>query len=337
MRQFLNVFFLLMLVNVPTLAQDALDLPAPLYVLLNEGRVQRYGRGAEGISLVTPEEVFIVDFGVSPNGSWLAYRTETDLIVQDIADGTTRTIDSGSAGAPSVRGQGETVAWSPAGDAIAVTSETGARVYLSTLVAPPDSVVGMAYNAVELTEGAFLQVMWSPDGGFLAAEAAGNIWWIYRREANTLALHSVIIEAAGAAFVNNNEIVFAPLAGGLSLMNLTNANAQTTLLDDTWSYRLPYLLPDGMLAVFGRQKVDTEIAENQGRLLGLTAGVAEIAYLSEVPLMLDNLRWATGGDWLVTFEGGVFSLIDPLTGTTFALPVTGAVAYTWGPLPATSE
>lgn len=334
MRRLLLIFILSLSLTVPMLAQDAVDLPAALYVLLNEGRIQRYGQGAEGISLVTPEDEFIVDFGVAPNGSWLAYRTETDLILRDIRDDSSLSVASGDAGAPPVRGRGETIAWSPDGDALAVTTDYGARVYFSTLVTVPDALAGIAFNEVDLREGAFVQVLWSPDGGFLAAEASENVWWIYRREGSALVLHSAIIAAVDAAFVNSSEIVFVPTTGGLTLMNLAQANTQTILLDDTWNYHLPYLLPDGMLAVFGRQKVDVTLAENQGRLLGLTPGVAEISYLSEVPVTLDDARWAPGGEWLVTFADGVFTLTNPVTGATFALPVTGAVAYTWGPVTA---
>jgi hypothetical protein len=332
MRRVLITFILILIFTLPAFAQDGLDLPAPLYVLLNEGQIQRYGLGAEGISTVTPDDVFVLDFGIAANGNWLAYRTETEMVVLDVRDNNSRVIDSDSAGVPPVRGVGETVAWSPSGDAIAVTTDYGGRVYLSTLVATPESVAGMAFNAVDLREGAFEQVMWSPDGNYLAAEAADNVWWVYRRDSGTLVLHSAIVSAVGATFVSNIELVFAPETGGLILMNLAQTNAQTILLDDTWTYRLPYLLPDGMLAVFGRQKTDSELAENQGRLLGLSAGVAEISYLSEAPVTLDDARWAPGGEWLVSFTDGVFSLADPLTGTSFALPVTGAVTYTWGPI-----
>lgn len=331
MRRLLLAFFLLLLWVVPVRGQDALDLPAPLYVLLNEGIVQRYGRGAEGISVVTPEDRFALDFGISPSGDWLAYRTETDLIARNLTTSDERVIASGGAGMPPVRGKGETVAWSPTGDAIAVTTDTGGRVYLGIATA-----TDLSPTVVDLLEGAFSQLLWSPDGRYLAAEAADNVWWIYRRDAGTMVLSSAIVSAVGAAFVNDTELIFAPANGSLILMNLANANAQTLLLDDTWTYNLPYLLPDGMLAVFGRQKVDVELETNQGWLLGLKPGVAEITYLSEVPIILDHLRWAPGGDWLVSLSGGVFSLVDPLTGQTFTLPIAGAVAYTWGPLPSGS-
>src|SRR5690606_32042776 len=97
---------------------DALDLPAALFVLTNEGRVDRYGLGSEGIRAVTPQSAFVLDFGVAPDGDWLAYRTETLLALRRVSNGEGVTLDEGGASVPSVRGQGDTIAWSPGGDAI---------------------------------------------------------------------------------------------------------------------------------------------------------------------------------------------------------------------------
>ena len=68
--------FALLLIAGPLLAQDGLNLPSALYVLTAEGRVDRYGLGAEGVRMITPEDEFVIDFGVAPDGNWLAYRTE---------------------------------------------------------------------------------------------------------------------------------------------------------------------------------------------------------------------------------------------------------------------
>src|SRR5690606_29733469 len=49
-----------------------------------------------------------------------------------------------------------------------------------------------------------------------------------------------------------------------------------------------------------------------------------------VAVDLSNTRWAPGGDLLLKFETGTVSLVLPMTGDGFALPVTNAVAYNWG-------
>ena len=160
-------------------------------------------------------------------------------------------LDGALAGVPSLRGRGETVAWSPKGDALAVTTLDGGRVYLNS----ENDLLGNApFEAVPLTEAAMLQFIWSPDGHYLAGEAENNIWWIYRREGQRMILHSAIPSSYGLAWYNNDEVVFAPGEGGLYLINLAQANAQTVLLDDTWTYQLPFMMPDGAIRVYGRQQ-----------------------------------------------------------------------------------
>jgi hypothetical protein len=335
-RIFLIVLSLLLTITViPVQAQgDALDLPAALYILTSEGFVQRYGRGTEGISTVTPEGEFVVDFGAAPDDNWMAYRTESALMLVDRAGGEPVLVESDLADVPPVRGKGDTIAWSPLGDAIAVTTQAGARVYFGT--GEGESPGEWTFTAVDLNEGqfgAFVQVMWSPDGRYMAAGTEDHIWWIYRRENQNMLLTSAITSSMGLAWVNISEIVFAPAEGGLILMNLDQSNLQTTLLDATWNYSLPYLLPDGVLAVFGRQKTDAEMEEGTGRLIGLKAQVAEILTLGQAAVNLSDLRWAPGGGLMTSFQSGVFSVVNPVTGEGFALPISAAVAYSWGALP----
>ena len=71
----------LLLFIMPTSAQDGIDLPADLYLLLNEGIVQRVGLGRSGIAQVTPDDVFVLDFAVAPDDNWLAYRTQDGIML----------------------------------------------------------------------------------------------------------------------------------------------------------------------------------------------------------------------------------------------------------------
>src|SRR5690606_21537095 len=114
---------------------------------------------------------------------------------------------------------GETIVWSPNGDAIAYTTTYGARVTFDT---------GTASTFVDLREGMFKGLSWSPGGRFLAAEGAplenaaptlDSVWWIYRRDGYALNLTSLITSSIGTAWVSDSEIVFAPAEGGLRLMN----------------------------------------------------------------------------------------------------------------------
>ncbi len=308
----------------PASAQDGLNLPADLYVLLNNGQVQRYGVGASGVDNLTPEGLFVVDFGIDSLGERLAFRTETGLFAMNLGiDGEPIPLEGATADVPAYRGAGETMMWSPTGDAIAYTTTYGARVFFNT---------GTTAAFVDLREGIFKGLSWSPGGRFLAAEAEQNIWWIYRREGYALSLSSVITSSIGTAWISDSEVVFAPAEGSLRLMNLDQANAQAVLLDESVIYRLPFLDANDALVFFGRDPADPNTPDGYGRLLRLGRGAQQLETIGQVPIALNGLRWAPGGTLLVAFQGGVIALYDPSTGLGFPLPITDVVAYTWGPV-----
>ncbi len=309
---------------------DGFDLPTEFYVLTNEGQIDRYGLGADGIRTVTPEGAFAIDFGVAPDGEWVAYRTEDALLLSNVSTGAEQTLDDSAASVPTLRGQGKTIAWSPSGNALATTTLEGGRVYFTVDNTPLNS--GAEVTALNLTEGVFYQFVWSPTGRFLAGEVADNVWWIYRREDTNLVLSSAILSSQGLTWASSFEAVFAPAEGGLLIMNMDAANAQTALLDNSWTYSLPVLAEDGFLKFFGRQQEDPLISEGYGRLLGLRSGVAETSNLSDVAIELGGMQWAPEGRLLVALRDGTLSLVNPAEGTIFPLPIENAVAYDWGAL-----
>ncbi len=305
-------------------AQDGMNLPAPLYLLTNNGQVQRVGLGTEGVTTVTPEDLFVVDFGVAPDGNWLAYRTQDGLNIRNMYTEAEAVIEEGTADLPPSRGHGDTLAWSPTGDMIAYTTAYGARVYTNT---PTEALFA------DLREGVFVNLQWSPTGAYLAAEAEGDIWWLYRRENNALILTSAIPSSIGLSWVSPTEVVFAPANGGLIRMNLAAGNAQTILLDESWRYRLPATQPDGTLVLFGVQKVDTEVPEGSARLISLAPNTPRSSAMTEIVLELNGTNWAPNGNLILALRGGVLALILPATGEGFPLPFADVVAYSWGPLP----
>ncbi|MBE2268869.1 MAG: hypothetical protein IAE80_11605 [Anaerolinea sp.] len=306
-------------------AQDALNLPTDLYVLLNDGRIDRYGVGAAGVQTVTPPGAYVIDFGIDARGERLAYRTEQGLYVTLIPTATIPMgdpiqLEGTSAGFPYFRGAGDTIAWAPAGDALAYTTLDGARVYFQG-----------GGNFVDLTESPMLALSWSPGGRFLAAQADQNVWWIYRRDGSSLALTSIITASMGTAWVSDAELVFAPPEGSLRVMNLDAANAQSVLLDNTVQYRLPILNREDALQFFARDP-NTDMPEGFGMLMRLQRGATQVETVGQIPVALPGLRWTPDGSLLVAFQGGVIALYDPTTGLGFPLPIEGAVAFSWGSL-----
>ncbi len=327
---FLLLLALLTLPVVLARQDEALDLPADLYVLLNDGMVQRYGVGASGVTQVSPAGVFVTDFGVDDRGARLAYRTEQGLYTIDltIPNSAPFLVEGTAAGVPPYRGEGDTVAFSPGfseipGAAIAYTTLEGLRVAFLGDTTP---------SFQTFTDGLFTDLSWSPTGRYLAAESDQNIWWIYRRDGNSLALTSIIVSSFGTSWVSATEIVFAPSEGGLKIMNLAAANQQTDLLDASVEYRYPILTSQDTLDFFGRVPANVEIPAGFGVLLRLRRGAQQIETAGNTPIELAGLRWLPGGSLMLAFQGGVLAVFDPSSGFGFPLPIENVVAYDWGPL-----
>lgn len=320
--------FLLLSLPVLAFAQTPSFLPADLYALTNAGVVERYAISAAGATRITPPDAFVLDFGVDALGERLAYRTQEGLFVVILAsDGTVSgpvQIEGETAGVPAYRAQGDSVAWSPTGDALAYTTLTGARVYM-------DSGSGAVFQ--DLADGgAYVSLSWSPGGTFLAAETDQQVWWLYRRDGDSLSLTSVIPSSIGTTWVSNAELIFAPADGGLLLMNLAAANAQSTILDTNVFYRLPGLTADDRLVFFARPQNDPGIPEGFGILQRLARGARQVETIGQQPIALNGLRWAPGAQWMIAFQGGVLGLYDPTTGAGVPFAINNAVSYAWGPL-----
>ncbi|TVR22944.1 MAG: hypothetical protein EA396_04930 [Anaerolineaceae bacterium] len=306
---------------------DSFDLPDALYILLNEGRVERYGVGAGGVSEVTPEDAFVIDFGVAPDGRWLAFRTQDGLYVQDMAradDIPTRLDDAATASFPPYRRGGQTIAWSPRGGVIAYTTEFGARV-VTGLTSNEAGFTNIAVSPLEHLE-------WSTDGLFLAARADDNVWWIYRRDGREMVLAGALPSSVGAAWLDNTRLIFAPENGGLYLIDFADQNRQIEIQAPPRLYRLPAVRADGEIAVFTRLSGQDDIAEDEAFLRRLTLDDERgtIIDTAEVAIDLRGQTWAPRGELLIAFRDSGLALTNPQTGANLPLPTAQAVAFGWG-------
>ena len=316
---------LLTLSAAPSISQDGLNLPIELYILTNEGAVDSIGLGAAGINTVTPTGDFVIDFGVAPDGNWIAYRTEAGLWLANMFNRDEMiNLEGERAGVPSIRGRGQTIQWAPGGDALAFTTEYGARIYFNTGSGPIFTDIGPM---------PMLHLSWSPDGSYLAGEAEDDIWWIYQRDGTAMTLVSALPSSRGTAWLDPGQLLFAPAEGGLSLMDIASGNQQRLLLNDSWLYYLPYRENGGTFMAFGRDKNDSTIDDGFARPLRVSIGDggANSEPVGDVAFEMQDLRWAPGGKLLLAFRGGVLALVDPISGQGFTLPITNVVAYGWGP------
>ena len=316
-RQLVFILFSLLLLPLVSSAQDALNLPTELYILLNDGQVQRYGLGAEGVQTITSEGEFVVDFGIANDDNWMAYRTPDGLYINNIYEQDSQQMVDESADVPPIRGNGNTLAWSPDDTAIAYVTLNGVRVMFR------------GSDIIDIPVDQAQHIEWSPSGEFLLAETVEHIWWVYRRVETEMLLASVVPSSQGIAWFNDTILIFAPAEGGLLTMNLNENNAQTTLLNTSQSYVFPYQVGAGLYRVF-QSNEDTEF----GRLVLVQISDDDVTSeeIGEGDVELTSIRWAPGGNLLIAFQGGVMALVDPRSGQGFTLPVTSAVSYDWGTL-----
>jgi hypothetical protein len=306
----------LLLAALTTNAQDGLNLPTELYVLSSAGVVQRFGLGAAGVETVAGgEDAFILDFAVAPDGVSLAYRTLEGLFLADMYARQRRTappivtLEGASAGYPEIRGRGDTIAWSPTGTALAYATVGNLRLL--------NRRTGRAQN---LDVASIQDLRWSPDGQFLAAGAAGNIWWFYFYDGAQARLISAITDVTGIAWLPDNRVYVAFASGGLNLLDILNRSQQTVVLPADAVYSLPYVMESDLYVFQGMP--------DAARLLVVRA--QETQTLSQAPLDISAARWSPDGRSLVAFRGGAMALIEPISGQSFTLPVNNAAAYSWG-------
>lgn len=315
MRRWMLILGLFLLAVLPIRAQDGLNLPTELYILLNEGRVERYGLGLAGVQSVSAASAFVLDFGVAPDGNWLAYRTPDGLFISNMFTIEQRQIENARASIPPVRGRGSTIAWSPGSDALAYTTEYGARVAFLE-----------SDTFADITTPGLFHLLWSPDGGYLAGEAPEGVWWIFRRQGAEMMLTAALPGAQGADWISPSQIIYAPLEGGVTIIELNAGNQPTVILEGPTLYHLPHVLPDGSVRVFSGETTAARLVEIVGTVEGNAAtpiGVGDVD--------LTDVRWAPQGQLLIAFQGGALAVIDPNSGAGFTLPIAGAAAYGWGP------
>ena len=297
-------------------AQDGFNLPTELYVLNNSGTVQRFGLGASGIETVAGDEsTFILDFAVAPDGVTLAYRTLEGLFLTDMYARQRRTpptitlLEGPTAGYPEIRGRGETIAWSPTGTALAYATLGNLRLI--------DRRTGRAQN---LDVAAIQDLRWSADGQFLAAGAAGNIWWFYFYDGAQARLISAITDVTSIAWTPDNRVYVAFASGGLNILDILNRSQQTVILPPDERYTLPHVIEPNLFVFQG--------APEAARLLAITPQGTQT--IGQAPVDVSAARWSPDGRSLVAFRGGVLALIEPISGQSFTLPVNNASAYGWG-------
>ena len=325
----LAVLLAAILPSIPAAQAQTLALPADLFVLTENAQVMYIAAGSGFAANVSPPEQTVTDFGIAPDGQWIAYRT---LAAEDGSSAAVVAIGSISnssgqviefdPGPPPITGRGQTLAWSADASAIAYTVEGGLRFYLAG--------VGDAGQPATLTleGGPFLNLVWSPGGTFLAAEAEDNVWNVYRRDGTSVVYAGQIPSSAGLAWVREGVLVLAPPTGGLLTLDLRDGT-QTALLDASIAVSQPTLISDDRLIFLVHETAGQRFAARQFGTVSTLGGDYEV--FDAALELTAAMRWLPDGAALLATIDGTLTLIEPRTNSRQEI-FEGVKAYAWGPL-----
>ncbi len=320
-----------MILPVSSPAQgQSLTLPADLFILNARGQVMHIAVGDTFAAQVTPADQSVVDFGVAPDGQWIAYRTAANenstssafLAVMSIDGLSGQLLEFEEAGQPPVTGRGQTIAWSPDATVIAYTTAGGLRVYMAGMGPFGEPVY------LNLEGGPFINLEWSPGGGYLAAEAESNVWWIYRRDGASVTYAGQVPNSAGLTWVQEGVMAVAPPSGGLITLNLSDG-AQTALLGAEILVSQPTLITGNRLIVLVHESAGSRFA---ARRFGIVSTLGGDYQQFDASLELTTvMRWLPDGVALMTSIDGALTIIEPRTNTQREI-VSGVKSYAWGPV-----
>ncbi|MCL4252715.1 MAG: hypothetical protein KJ043_02930 [Anaerolineae bacterium] len=321
-----RLLFILLLATFSSVSaqSDGFNLPTDLYILLNEGVVQRYGLGAEGTTTVTPETDFVVDFAVAPDDNWIAYRTESGITLANMANPNQIRVLLESvitADLPPLRQGGQTMTWSDDGSQLAYTTTSGVRVAFNL---GTNNVV-----FANILTSSVKHLSWSPNGTFLAVEVENNIWWIYRRVGDEMTLAGALPSSFGTAWQDDNRLIFAPQEGGLLVLDFANFNEQYALRSDGQRYFLPVIRDDGSLIAFASDEENPEENAVWTRM-SIAGNIASVDEFANAPTDIRGAMWAIDGNSLIALRENQMTLLVPNLGVILPLPVGDVVAYGWG-------
>lgn len=325
---------LLALMPFQLVAAQGPSLSADLFVLLEGGQVMRLEAGARFATAVTSPDQKVIDFGVAPDGAWVAYRTAAPdaggtgpfLAITSIDGLSGQVLEFEEAGQPPIVGRGQTLAWSPDGTAIAYTTAAGLRVYLAGL----GEDGGPAF--VNLSGGPFLNLIWSPGGGYLAAEAEADSWWVYRRQVDGMAYIGQIPASAGLAWVREGVLALAPPTGGLITLDVTSG-AQTTLVGAETIVSRPAVVDGARLVFLVHEASGQRFAARRFGTVSLTGG--DFVPVESSRELTAAMRWLPDGTALTETVDGALTIVEPRTNSRQPI-MQGVKAYAWGP-PAPAE
>lgn len=279
---------------------------------------------------LSPADEIALDFDISPDGEWLAYRaTPADpnggesAIVRMISvfGGDAVEIDRDAPPPATLDAEKRTLAWSPDGFALAYVTASGLRA------AFPDLGGGPRFS--EVTDRRYADLRFSPDASALAAQTDDGSWIVFRIaqqltfNARLERLREVNVTAE-VAWQDTTTLIVAPASGGLYRLNAVDPTALYAALPAAGLFTQLIRLPDGTLRAFS-----LEIGRGYGKAVEIAAD-GTVTPLGEASLDA-RLRWTRGGRAMLYLTSGTPIVVNPATGGEDTLPIRGASRVVWTP------
>jgi hypothetical protein len=311
----------------PVTPMSIWPLPADLFYLTQAGQVWRQPLSGDekAAAPVTPEGETVLDFAVAAGGEWIAYRSAAGITLIS-SDGLEKRSLVAGVGILSYTGA-HTLAWSPDTARFAYATPSGFQIYI------PGGADGrlpilfdLASNGVAVTE-----VNWSADSEWVLAWREDKTASICDGREITALSCLEIGQINGYAWLSDGRLAFAPVEGGLALLNPADLNSRVFVLDQKVQVSLPAQREDGTFVYF----------VHQGDLNGpATLHSADLQSLQDTPLggaaiYTQELGWGKGARTLSGLDAsGQIHLLDPLTGATGNVPAASSLtAFDWGSTP----
>ena len=102
--------------------------------------------------------------------------------------------------------------WSPARDKMAYATASGLQVYISNKNTSDEQFVTLSNIPV-------CELVWSPDGNYLAGHEHEGDWVIFRVNSTQSEL-VYRVDASSLDWFDNDQVLYVPHAGGLVLVDL---------------------------------------------------------------------------------------------------------------------
>lgn len=315
--------------STPPPRMSAWPLEADLFYLNDAGQVWRQPLEGDETSAasVTRLDQVVLDFAVAPGGDWLLYRTDAYILLSSV-DGQSGQILDDNLGVPVEHTFGPTLAWSPDAGQMAYSTATGFRLYV------PGAGAESGPQVFDVPEGQpSAGLVWSADSHWLYSWRADGTLAIYLWDGTLLSPIVTLSQVNSAAWLSDNRLAWAPVEGGLAVVQPTDLEARVFVAPQDQQVSLIGQQADGDIVFF----LHGSDLNNPGLLHVAIPDDLSFQPAGGKPLDTTGMRWAPGGSRLIgpdPDDPASLLIVDPATGASDSIETAGAAhTLAWGDPP----